>query len=86
MARELLLLARRGPELSGLALAREGARRAVLEQSTADEVETIVTDYLAGNSVSGATVSPGCTTTSPFSGRRRTRRITVSGLTVSPGV
>jgi Flp pilus assembly protein TadG len=41
--------------------AREGARRAILEQSTATEVETIVSDYLTGSSVSGAavTVDPG---------------------------
>ncbi len=37
--------------------AREGARRAILEQSTATEVETIVSDYLTGSSVSGATVT-----------------------------
>jgi Flp pilus assembly protein TadG len=35
---------------------REGARRAVLEQSTADEVRTVVEDYLSGSSISGATV------------------------------
>jgi len=37
--------------------AREGARRAILEQSTATEVETIVSDYLAGSSIPGATVA-----------------------------
>jgi Flp pilus assembly protein TadG len=36
---------------------REGARRAVLEQSTADEVQTLVSNYLANSSVSGATVT-----------------------------
>jgi Flp pilus assembly protein TadG len=40
---------------------REGARRGILERATAAEVETVVQDYLAGSSVSGATVtvSPG---------------------------
>ncbi len=40
---------------------REGARRAILEQSTADRVKTLVGEYLAGTTVSGATVavSPG---------------------------
>ena len=37
--------------------AREGARRGILEQSTATEVETIVSDYLTESSISGATVS-----------------------------
>jgi len=37
--------------------AREGARRAILEQSTVAGVETTVTDYLTGSSVSGATVT-----------------------------
>jgi Flp pilus assembly protein TadG len=35
---------------------REGARRAILEQSTAEQVETLVNDYLAGTSISGAAV------------------------------
>jgi len=41
--------------------AREGARRGILEQSTAAEVETLVSDYLTESSISGATVtvSPG---------------------------
>ena len=41
--------------------AREGARRGILEQTTADEVHTIVDNYLAGSSISGAavTVTPG---------------------------
>ena len=37
--------------------AREGARRGILEQTTAAEVETIVSDYLTGSSISGATVT-----------------------------
>ena len=37
--------------------AREGARRGILEQTTPSEVETLVSDYLTGSSVSGATVS-----------------------------
>ncbi len=37
--------------------AREGARRGILEQSTRAEVETIVSDYLTGSSVCGATVT-----------------------------
>ena len=37
--------------------AREGARRGILEQTTAEEVHTIVDDYLTGSSISGATVS-----------------------------
>ena len=37
--------------------AREGARRAILEQTTAEEAHTIVSDYLTGSSVSGASVS-----------------------------
>ncbi|MFH1919179.1 MAG: TadE/TadG family type IV pilus assembly protein [Planctomycetota bacterium] len=36
---------------------REGARRAILEQSTVAGVETTVSDYLTGSSVSGATVT-----------------------------
>jgi len=36
---------------------REGARRAVLEQSTKAGVETTVTDYLDNQTVSGATVT-----------------------------
>ena len=34
--------------------AREGARRAILEQSTAAEVQQTITNYLARNSISGA--------------------------------
>lgn len=37
--------------------ARAGARRGILEQTTATEVETFVADYLAGTAVSGATVT-----------------------------
>ena len=37
--------------------AREGARRGILEQTTAQEVQTIVGEYLSGSSISGATVS-----------------------------
>jgi Flp pilus assembly protein TadG len=36
---------------------REGARRAVLEQASASEVETLVTDYLTASSVVGANVN-----------------------------
>ena len=36
---------------------REGARRGILEQTTAEEAETVVADYLAGSSVTGATVT-----------------------------
>jgi Flp pilus assembly protein TadG len=36
---------------------REGARRAILEQSTSSEVQTVVENYLKSNSVSGATVT-----------------------------
>jgi len=36
---------------------REGARRGILEQTTAAEVETVVADYLANTSISGATVT-----------------------------
>ena len=40
---------------------REGARRAIIESSTASEVASIVANYLAATSVSGATwnVEPG---------------------------
>ena len=37
--------------------AREGARRGILEQTTASDVQTAVTDYLTGGTVSGATVT-----------------------------
>lgn len=37
--------------------AREGARRAILEQSTAADVQTGVTEYLTNNTISGATVT-----------------------------
>ena len=36
---------------------REGARRAILESTTAAEVTTLVNDYLTNTSVSGATIS-----------------------------
>lgn len=36
---------------------REGARRAVLEQATVTDVETLVDNYLASSSVPGATVT-----------------------------
>lgn len=36
---------------------REGARRGITESSTAAEVQTVVNNYLAGASVSGATVT-----------------------------
>lgn len=36
---------------------REGARRGILEQTTASDVQTIVTDYLRNNTISGATVT-----------------------------
>ena len=36
---------------------REGARRGILEQTTAEETETVVVDYLASSSVAGATVT-----------------------------
>ena len=36
---------------------REGARRAVLEQASAAEVETLVADYLTASSVVGANVN-----------------------------
>ena len=40
---------------------REGSRRAVIEDATVEEVKAVVTDYLAGASVAGTTVtvSPG---------------------------
>lgn len=44
---------------------REGARRGILEQSTTAEVETVVTDYLSGSSIPGATVA---VSPSPLSG------------------
>jgi len=37
--------------------AREGARRGILEQTTAEDVHTIVTNYLTNTSISGATVA-----------------------------
>ena len=37
--------------------AREGARRGILEQTTASEVQAVVTDYLTGGAISGATVT-----------------------------
>jgi Flp pilus assembly protein TadG len=37
--------------------AREGARRAIVESATEAEVRQVVNDYLAGASVSGATVT-----------------------------
>jgi len=47
---------------------REGARRAVLEQSTSAEVTTLVESYLANGSISGAsaTVTPSDLTTLGF--------------------
>ena len=36
---------------------REGARRAILEQSTSTEVETVVTDYLASSRLESAAVT-----------------------------
>ena len=36
---------------------REGSRRAVIEGATSDEVKSVVTDYLAGASVAGTTVT-----------------------------
>jgi hypothetical protein len=47
---------------------REGARRAVLEQATASEVESVVTTYMSSSSVSGAsvTVSPSQLTSLGF--------------------
>lgn len=36
---------------------REGARRAIIESSTASEVATVVAEYLQNNSISGATSS-----------------------------
>ena len=36
---------------------REGARRAVLEEATASEVTTVVSDYLTNCSIAGATVT-----------------------------
>ena len=36
---------------------REGARRAIVEQSTKAEVETTITDYLSDRTISGATVT-----------------------------
>jgi Flp pilus assembly protein TadG len=37
--------------------AREGARRAIIESATESEVKSVVNQYLAGASISGATVS-----------------------------
>ncbi len=37
--------------------AREGARRSVLDGVTDSDVETVVQNYLAGSSISGATVN-----------------------------
>ena len=36
---------------------REGTRRAILEEVTASEVTTVVSDYLANSSIAGATVT-----------------------------
>lgn len=62
---------------------REGARRAILEQTTAAEAEAIVADYLAGASISGATV-----TVSPasFDQLGRSDPITVSAEVPFAGV
>jgi Flp pilus assembly protein TadG len=48
--------------------AREGARRAILEQSTVPEVEQTITNYLAESSISSAsvTVSPDPLSTAGF--------------------
>lgn len=48
--------------------AREGARRAILEQSTVPEVEETITNYLAESSISSAsvTVSPDPLTSAGF--------------------
>ncbi len=48
--------------------AREGARRAILEQSTVSEVKQTVTNYLAKSSISGASVdvSPDPLTSAGF--------------------
>ncbi|MHC4402875.1 MAG: TadE/TadG family type IV pilus assembly protein [Planctomycetota bacterium] len=48
--------------------AREGARRAVLEQSTVSEVQQTVSDYLANSTIPGAsvTVSPDPLTLAGF--------------------
>jgi len=47
---------------------REGARRAILEGATSEEVEIIVSDYLDNSSVDGATVviSPSSLNTAGF--------------------
>jgi Flp pilus assembly protein TadG len=37
--------------------AREGARRGILEQTTASDVEATVTNYLTGGTITGATVT-----------------------------
>ena len=37
--------------------AREGARRGILEQATASDVETVVADYLSGGTISGTTIT-----------------------------
>jgi len=44
---------------------REGARRAIVEQATADEVKELVNDYLAATSVSGVTVDVSPETIGP---------------------
>ena len=36
---------------------REGARRAILEQTTSSEIQSVVNDYLTTASISGATVT-----------------------------
>lgn len=56
---------------------REGARRAILEDATAPEVESSVSDYLTSTSVSGATVTVTPGTLAPL-GFGDPVRVTVS--------
>lgn len=53
---------------------REGARMGVLDGMTVDRVTTTVTDYLAGSSISGATVT---VSPSPLSSARYGEPVTV---------
>ena len=55
--------------------AREGARRAILEDATPGEVETLIENYLARSSVPGASVS---VTPNPLTGVAFSEPVTVT--------
>ena len=78
------------PAVTLLTRTDQQGRRQLLGLQTQDSaaftVRMIPGSSVRATTVSGATASPARTTTSPFNGSRRVRRISVSALTVSPGV